>query len=241
MGVLPYDFDPVAAPILINIEALDLTVPDLPIVEVNVQLNAIGYLNLNRVELLVTDANTGLPVLQAGNTPTATSHALHDFYVDAPWVDFEAWNFAWSHKDSSSFPWSCGLDCFDDVCPHLADHGASYANDSHLVNPGADPLVQDFNGVSIAPNQINRALPISTAPLKTLPGPNLVKTTPVAPGVGIQATPALGILAVAPIPYILDLQFTGITGLPNGADVCVQAVATNVRGATAYSSVVCGP
>jgi len=155
LSALPYDNDPADNGITLAIEAVDISVPAEPAVDVSVVMDEQSPLDFAKVWVEVVDTTTGAAIVQPGESVAAT-HALHDYYVDPPWLDLEQVNLSYTHKDSGAFPWSCspGDGCFHDTCPHAGDHGATYDAEVHLVD-GAIGLALDFNGVAIAPAAFN--------------------------------------------------------------------------------------
>jgi chitodextrinase len=84
-------------------------------------------------------------VPQPGNTPDARGyHVLPAFF------DMESWNFEYSHKDSSNYPWeSFGAGGLYE-CPYHVDHGASYSAHVHMDAQFPGDFHQGlFNGVHV--------------------------------------------------------------------------------------------
>ena len=85
------------------------------------------------------------PIPQSGNTPNANGYlvALSSF-------DMEEWNFMYSHKDSTSFPWASYGSGGVNQCPYHVDHGAAYNAGVHMdqQHPG-DFHEGLFNGVHV--------------------------------------------------------------------------------------------
>jgi hypothetical protein len=65
-----------------------------------------------------------------------------------------AWNFQYTHKNSTNFPWeSFGLGGANE-CPYYAEHGATYDAHLHLdAQDAADFHLGRFNGVIIQPDK----------------------------------------------------------------------------------------
>jgi murein DD-endopeptidase MepM/ murein hydrolase activator NlpD len=137
-GALPYQ-EPNNSSVVFN--AVDAADPAAIVADLSVTSNRYDLVS---VELAVFDqAQQEVP--QPGNTADANGyHVLPSFF------DMEVWNFEYSHKDSSSYPWeefgTGGLY----QCPYHLDHGASYSAQVHMdaQYPG-DFYEGLFNGVHI--------------------------------------------------------------------------------------------
>jgi murein DD-endopeptidase MepM/ murein hydrolase activator NlpD len=131
-GVLPYDV-PNNSSIVIN--SVDDSIPSA--VEASVSVTSNRY-DLVSVEMAVFDGSHN-EIPQPGNTPDSNG-----YHVLPPFFDMESWNFEYSHKDSSNYPWeefgAGGLY----QCPYHTDHGASYS--AHVHMDAANP-VSDFEGL----------------------------------------------------------------------------------------------
>mmetsp|Transcript_33342 Transcript_33342/g.68831 ORF Transcript_33342/g.68831 Transcript_33342/m.68831 type:complete len:523 (-) Transcript_33342:84-1652(-) len=88
----------------------------------------------------------GREVVQPGNTPDAKG-----YQVEPSSFDFEEWNYQWSHKDSSSVPWSA----FNEgggahECPYRHQHGSGYSAHYHMdAHVGGNEFVGTFNGITV--------------------------------------------------------------------------------------------
>ena len=112
-------------------------------VRANVTVSSNRY-DLVSVEMTVLDASLQV-VTQAGNTPDANG-----YHILPPFYDLETWNFEYSHKDSSSFPWeeygAGGLY----ECPYHLAHGSGYDANVHMDALHPDDFHEGlFNGVHI--------------------------------------------------------------------------------------------
>ena len=102
-------------------------------------------LDINRIEVEIYDNSDRSSVAQAGLLPDGNG-----FHVHPPYIDFEQRNLEYTHKNSSSFPWSS----FDN-CPYADDHGSSYSAAVHLdVRDPQDDSIGVFNGVRLQPSKI---------------------------------------------------------------------------------------
>ncbi|NIP18655.1 MAG: peptidoglycan DD-metalloendopeptidase family protein, partial [Xanthomonadales bacterium] len=137
-GVLPYS-EPNNTTILFN--NLDFTNPAAGIVDVTITSNRY---DLVRVEVALFDAAQN-PLPQPGNTPDARGYnVLPSFF------DMNAWNFQYTHKDSTNFPWESYGSGGANECPYHADHGASYSAHVHMDKQDpADFHEGLFNGVHV--------------------------------------------------------------------------------------------
>lgn len=142
LEVLPYQS---TEPLAITFDAVDIHTPNAPIVRVIVQT---ARVDVKRVELELYDSNQNL-IPQPGNVPDANGYNEHP-----AWFDMNVWNFQYTHKNSTNFPWeSFGLGGANE-CPYYAEHGASY--DAHIHLDAQDPAdfhMGRFNGVIIQPNK----------------------------------------------------------------------------------------
>lgn len=137
-GALPYD---VPNNTSVVFGAVDDSNPAAVSANVHVTSNRYDFVS---VEMTVLD-DQQQEVPQAGNTPNAEGY--HEL---PPFFDMEAWNFEYSHKDSSSYPWeeygAGGL--FE--CPYHADHGTSYSAHVHMDAQHPDSTFEGlFNGVHV--------------------------------------------------------------------------------------------
>jgi murein DD-endopeptidase MepM/ murein hydrolase activator NlpD len=119
----------------------DFTVPGSG--RVNLTLTSNRY-DLIDVSLAFFDAGH-VQIPQSGNTPNANG-----YQIEPSSFDMEHWNFMYSHKDSSSFPWEIYGTGGVEECPYHADHGGSYNAGLHMdaQQPG-DTLEGLFNGLHI--------------------------------------------------------------------------------------------
>jgi murein DD-endopeptidase MepM/ murein hydrolase activator NlpD len=137
-GVLPY-----SAPnnTVITFGAVDNTDPSSVQAEVLVTSNRYDLVS---VEMSVFD-DQGAEVPQAGNTPDTNG-----YHVLPPFYDMNAWNFEYTHKDSSGFPWEDFGAGGPLECPFHADHGASYDANVHMdAQVPGNPFEGLFNGARI--------------------------------------------------------------------------------------------
>jgi hypothetical protein len=112
-------------------------------IKANVTVTSNRY-DLVSVEMAVFDSSLQ-EVTQSGSTPDANGyHLLPPFY------DMETWNFEYSHKDSSAFPWEEFGNGGLYECPYHSEHGGSYDANVHMdaQHPG-DFHEGYFNGVHI--------------------------------------------------------------------------------------------
>ena len=138
LSVLPY-----AVPnnTTIQFNAVDFSNPSAGRVDLTVTSNRF---DLVRVGLSLLDGNQQ-PIIQAGNTPDANG-----YYVLPPFFDMGLWNFQYSHKNSSVFPWSSFGAGGANECPYHADHGSAYSANVHLDQQDpADFHDGLFNGVHV--------------------------------------------------------------------------------------------
>lgn len=78
------------------------------------------------------------------------------YYVNPPWFDVNTGNRQYSHKNSTSIPWSSFGVGGNRECPYATAHGPSYDANLHLdKQDAADTRVGLFNGVRIAPAAFN--------------------------------------------------------------------------------------
>lgn len=141
-GVLPYLVPNNTA---ITFGAVDTSDPDMVTAEVTVASNRYDLVS---VDITVLDSE-GAEVPQAGDTPD-----LNGYHVLPPFYDMNAWNFEYSHKDSSNFPWEDYGTSGPYECPYHDDHGPSYSAHVHMdqQDPG-DYQRGLFNGVRVTTNK----------------------------------------------------------------------------------------
>lgn len=137
-GILPYQ---VANNSSVVIDSVDDSNPSA--VKASVIVSSNRY-DLVSVEMAVFDPAMQ-ELVQPGNTPDANG-----YHVLPPFFDMEAWNFEYSHKDSTAYPWeeygTGGLY----QCPYHADHGASYSAHVHMDAQHPDDFHEgQFNGVHV--------------------------------------------------------------------------------------------
>jgi murein DD-endopeptidase MepM/ murein hydrolase activator NlpD len=136
-GALPYSVPNDTSIIIQNVDTSD---PNA--VTAGVVIDSNRY-DLVSVELTLYDEG-GEEISQPGNTAVNGYHLLPSFY------DMESWNFEYSHKDSSAYPWeefgAGGLY----ECPYHADHGASYSANVHMDAQAPASIFEGlFNGVHV--------------------------------------------------------------------------------------------
>ena len=123
----------------IQFVAVDTSNPEATVADVSVVTNRFDFASL---QLRLKDS-TGALIPQPGNTATAGGyHVLPSF------LHFEQANFQYSHKNSSSIPWSSFGIGGANECPYADTHGSAYSAGVHL--DASDP--QDvhtglFNGI----------------------------------------------------------------------------------------------
>ena len=138
LSVLPYS---AANNTSIQFNNVDLSVPNAGMVDLTVTSNRFDLL---KVELSLFDINHQ-PIAQSGNTPDANG-----YFVNPSSFDMEEWNFMYSHKNSTNFPWSSYGTGGVNQCPYHADHGGSYNANTHMdaQYPG-NSFEGLFNGLHI--------------------------------------------------------------------------------------------
>ena len=142
LEVLPYQSSAVPA---ITFDSVDTTNPNNPTVQLTVNTSR---LDVRRVELEVSDT-VGTVVTQPGNTPDSKG-----YNVQPSWFGMNEWNFQYSHKNSTNFPWESFGAGGANECPYHLDHGTSYSAHVHMDRQlPSDPLVGEFNGVEIRPTK----------------------------------------------------------------------------------------
>lgn len=145
LKVLPYP-DGTSEP-EVTIEAVDATNWSAPTVDVLVAFRSpMPELDMIRLEVRVLEISSegdATEIQQPWDTP---------WFVDPPFFDVDEWNRQYTHKDSTTFPWSSFSDC-----PHAGEHTESYDAHVHMdrADP-ADPRVGLFNGVRVAPAFYNQ-------------------------------------------------------------------------------------
>ena len=120
---------------------IDLSAPGAGRVDLTLTSNRF---DLVKVSLAFYDSSH-LLIAQSGNTPDANG-----YLVQPASFDMEDWNFMYSHKDSTNFPWANFGTGGTDECPYHTEHGASYSASLHMdaQQPG-NSLEGLFNGLSI--------------------------------------------------------------------------------------------
>ena len=138
LSVVPYA---AANSTTITFNSVDLSDPLAGVVDLNITSNRF---DLVYVGLTLLDGSQQV-IAQSGDTPNANG-----YYIEPSFFDMELWNFQYSHKDSTSYPWSNYGSGGADECPYHADHGASYNANVHMdqQDPG-DPLEGLFNGLHV--------------------------------------------------------------------------------------------
>jgi murein DD-endopeptidase MepM/ murein hydrolase activator NlpD len=138
LSVLPYEA-PDNTTIVFN--DVDFSNPDSG--RVDLGLTSSRY-DLVALDLDLFDDN-GQALPQSGDTPDDNG-----YYVEPSSFHMETWNFMYSHKNSSAYPWeSFGAGGVNE-CPYHADHGVSYDANVHMDQqfPGK-PLEGLFNGLHV--------------------------------------------------------------------------------------------
>ena len=142
VGVLPYSSAAIAA---ITFDSVDTLNPNSPVIELTLTTSRI---DVERIELTLLDA-AGDPIVQPGNTADANG-----YNVLPSWFGMNDWNFQYSHKNSSNFPWESFSSGGANECPYHQDHGSSYSAHVHMDRQlSLDPLVGEFNGIEIRPTK----------------------------------------------------------------------------------------
>ncbi len=144
LHVLPYSDSSVPS---ISFDAVDTRIPNSPVVQVTIST---PRLDVTGIVLLIYD-----DAYQLVNQPGNTSDAL-GYKVNPTWFDMDVWNFQYSHKNNTRFPWESFGDAGDNECPYHEDHGSNYDPNTHLdAQAPDDSRVGLFNGVRIAPAPYN--------------------------------------------------------------------------------------
>lgn len=138
LGLLPYD-----APNDTQLSIMSVEAGEGGLVAAAVEVNSNRY-DLVSVDMTVFDADGGV-VDQPGNTPDVRGYnVLPSFW------DMETWNFQYTHKNSSAFPWSSYGAGGANECPYHEQHGASYSAHVHLDAQHPDSQYEGlFNGVHV--------------------------------------------------------------------------------------------
>lgn len=136
MTVLPYS---VPNNTSVSIDAVNAADPAATRATVTVTGNRY---DLTEVRLRLFDSRL-VEIPQPGNTPDARGyHVLPSFF------NFVTANFQYSHKNSSSFPWSSYGVGGVNQCPYATDHGTTYEANVHLDRQLPTNYLQgQFNGV----------------------------------------------------------------------------------------------
>ncbi len=160
LEVLPYQSSAVPA---ITFDSVDTSNPNNPIVQLTVNTSRI---DVRRVELEISNP-AGNPVSQPGNTPDSKG-----YNVNPSWFGMNEWNFQYSHKNSTNFPWESFGAGGANECPYHLDHGTSYSAHVHMDRQlPSDPLVGEFNGVEIRPTKYVSGTYILNLTFQELQGP----------------------------------------------------------------------
>lgn len=140
LGVLPFND---TAPVELTITAMS-TVGNLSNVTVELKTTRPDVL---RVGVTVLDAPGGSAVAQPGDTPDARGYnVLPSFF------DFDAWNVQYTHKDSSTVPFSTFESGGALECPYAHEHGGAYDAAVHMDQQDPDSALEGlFNGVRVVP------------------------------------------------------------------------------------------
>lgn len=140
LGVLPYNS---GAGITLQIDSVIGLDTGAPQVEVTVTS---PRADVARVELALYNSR-GKEISQPGNTVNARGYNVHP-----SWFDMDLWNFQYSHKDSTNFPWESFGAGGANECPFHGAHGAGYDANVHMDAPDPDNFQQGlFNGVKVRP------------------------------------------------------------------------------------------
>jgi hypothetical protein len=141
LDTVPYE-EPNNTGIFFN--SVDPSDPSAVAAEVTVTSNRYDLIS---VEMAVFDASHQ-EIPQVGNIADNGYHVLPSFY------DMEAWNFEYSHKDSSAYPWEAYGAGGPYECPYYSDHGSSYSAHVHMDAQHPDDYQQGlFNGVHVVTNK----------------------------------------------------------------------------------------
>jgi murein DD-endopeptidase MepM/ murein hydrolase activator NlpD len=142
LEVLPYQSAATAA---LSFDSVDTSNPNNPIVQLSVNT---ARIDVKRVDLELRDA-AGDPVPQPGNAADPRG-----YNVNPSWFGMNEWNFQYSHKDSSAFPWASFGAGGVNECPYHQQHGGSYDAHVHMDRQLAgDPLTGEFNGLELRPTK----------------------------------------------------------------------------------------
>lgn len=141
LTVLPYS-DQGADDLRVSIDAVDTGVPYAPVVMVTAQILNDEELDLDAIHVQLIDRSDLVwwEIPQPGDTPGAQGYR-----VQPSSLDFQDWNRAWTHKNSSLVPWSSF-----GSCPFGHLHGTSYDANVHTeaLDPNDSRLLA-FNGVTM--------------------------------------------------------------------------------------------
>ena len=156
---LPYSH-PVKRDIGITIASVSQTNTTLK-VAANIEV-PIEALDLLRLEIIVykkqSDGNLTL-IPQTTNTANANG-----YYITPAWFDMEIWNYQYTHKDSTNFPWTSFGEGGENECPYYANHPSEYSAHNHLDQAvEGSPKIGDFNGLLIAQQHYNATSDASIA------------------------------------------------------------------------------
>jgi murein DD-endopeptidase MepM/ murein hydrolase activator NlpD len=148
LQVLPYSDSSVPT---ITFDSVDTSIRKSPVVQVTVTTPRV---DVTGIELVIYKKKKKAYKLvkQRGNRADANG-----YNVNPSWFDMDVWNFQYSHKNNSRFPWESFGAGGDNECPYHDDHGATYNANVHLdVQAPDDSRVGLFNGVRIAPAIYNK-------------------------------------------------------------------------------------
>jgi PKD repeat protein/murein DD-endopeptidase MepM/ murein hydrolase activator NlpD len=138
LSVVPYSAGNTTT---ISFNAVDFAVPGSGLVDLTLTSNRFDLVS---VDLALFDDSHQL-LAQKGDTPDANG-----YLVQPASFDMEAWNFMYSHKDSSNFQWEIYGTGGVNECPYHADHGASYDAGVHMdAQHSGNALEGLFNGLHI--------------------------------------------------------------------------------------------
>jgi len=129
----------------VTFNSVDASDPAAVVADLTVTSNRYDLVS---VEVAVFDASEQ-EVPQPGNTPDSNG-----YHVLPPFFDMDTWNFEYSHKDSSSYPWEVygagGLY----ECPYHLEHGAFYSAHVHMDAQNPDDFHEGFfNGMHVTTNK----------------------------------------------------------------------------------------
>ena len=154
---LPHPESHYSSNITLTVLDVDLATPTNPKPRIQIDMPSGDELDFNRIDVEVYE-NTGSlsRITQPGDTPTGTTPEGTGYLVNPSSFNYMVWNRMYSYKNSSSYPWS-SFECGGAYeSPYCGDLPSSYDGDIHMdaAAPG-DPLVGQFNGVTVWPTHHN--------------------------------------------------------------------------------------